>query len=65
MDVSPFLLSDPEVAAACGNVSNYANSKQRDVKSSLLSAFKLIRVFANTFPSFPICSSKQSLFSEF
>ena len=28
-------LSDPEGAAAFANVSNYANSKHRDVKSSL------------------------------
>ena len=35
MDDSPFLLSDPKGAAAFANVSNYANSKHRDVKSSL------------------------------
>ena len=30
-----FLLSHPEGAAAFANVSNYANSKHRDVKTSL------------------------------
>ena len=41
MDDSPFLLSDPEGAAAFAKVSNYTNSKHRDVKSSLTGCVKV------------------------